>query len=198
MLETVTQQIANTHWVEWLGTATGVIGVALSIKERIAAWPLFIVCYSCYVYLSIDAALYAALLMNSVFILISIYGWTHWAKQAEQGDAPRIRHIERHLRNRVLLFIPFGAILFGSALHFLTPDAYFPYFDALAMSSAFTAQWMLSKKYIENWLCWIIADIIYVVLWSSQGYWLSAGLFTAFIVLATRGWFEWRTRLRRP
>ena len=90
---------------------------------------------------------------------------------------------------------PGGAVSFGWALQTYTA-AYMPYLDAFAMSCAFTAQWMLSRKYIENWLCWIIADMIYIYLWGTQGYYVSVGLFSIFILLATKGWFEWKRSIR--
>ena len=74
-MQTIIDQLLATSWIEWLGTITGVVGVYLSIKEKVVAWLLFIVCYSAYVYLSWQAELYAALKMHVVFIVISIYGW---------------------------------------------------------------------------------------------------------------------------
>ena len=73
-MQTLIDQVLATSWIEWLGTLTGILGVYLSIKEKIAAWPLFILCYTAYVTLSWEAGLLAALLMNLVFIALSIYG----------------------------------------------------------------------------------------------------------------------------
>jgi nicotinamide mononucleotide transporter len=71
-----------------------------------------------------------------------------------------------------------------------------PYLDAFATSCAFVAQWMLSRKYLENWICWIIADCIFVGLWAAQGYYVSAVLFLLFIMLAIKGWLEWKSTIR--
>lgn len=196
-MQTIIDQLLATSWIEWLGTITGVVGVYLSIKEKVVAWLLFIICYSAYVYLSWEAGLYAALKMNTVFIVISIYGWLSWSKSTNAtGSARDIAHTPSSQLLIAGCFILLGALGFGWGLSSYT-EAYMPYLDAFAMSCAFTAQWMLSRKYIENWLCWIVADIIYVGLWGAQGYYVSVGLFIIFIVLAIKGWFEWKGLLRQ-
>lgn len=195
MLDTIWSQLLATSWLEWVGTVTGAVGVYLSIKEKVVAWLLFIICYTAYVYLSYEAGLYAALLMNSVFILISIYGWLSWSKATQVVDTARkVAHVPKKNLAAVISFVVVGALGFGWALSTYT-QAYMPYLDAFAMSCAFTAQWMLSRKYIENWICWLIADIIYVYLWGAQGYYVSVGLFSIFIVLAFKGWFEWKAQI---
>jgi|ETNmetMinimDraft_22_1059887.scaffolds.fasta_scaffold109426_2 nicotinamide mononucleotide transporter len=196
MFESVWQQLSATSWIEWLGTLTGITGVYLSIKEKVVAWLLFIVCYAAYVILSYQAELYAAVQMNAVFIIISIYGWLSWSKSTLHSEtAVVIARTPKAGRVTALIFIGIGTSGFGWALDTFTL-AFMPYLDALAMTCAFTAQWMLSRKYVENWLCWIVADLIYVGLWSAQGYLVSAGLFTLFIGLATRGWWEWQRQLK--
>ena len=196
-MQTIIDQIIATSWIELLGTITGVIGVYLSIKEKVAAWLLFIICYLAYVYLSLEAGLYAALMMNAVFIAISIYGWRSWSRASKtDGVARAITHAPKSHWAIAACFILCGAGGFGWALSNYT-QAYMPYLDAFAMCCAFTAQWMLSRKYIENWLCWVVADIIYVGLWGAQGYYVSVGLFGIFIFLAIKGWFEWKGLIRQ-
>ncbi|MGC6425070.1 MAG: nicotinamide riboside transporter PnuC [Lentimonas sp.] len=196
MLDTIWSQIVATSWIEWLGTITGVVGVYVSIKEKSIAWLLFISCYAAYIYLSLQADLFAALIMNAMFIVISIYGWLTWTgKIAKDKPERSIQHVPKNKLAAAAGFIIFGAAGLGWLLDTKT-EAFLPYLDAFATCCAFTAQWMLSQKYIENWLCWIIADIIYVGLWGAQGYYVSVGLFTIFIVLAIKGWFEWRQSIR--
>ena len=195
MLENAWQQVATTSWIEWLGTITGIIGVYYSIKEKIVAWALFLVCYAVYIYLSYQAELYAAIAMNAAFIVISVYGWLNWSSALTTSKASiNISKTPKNGRIAALAFILFGTIGFGGALHYCT-SAYMPYLDAFAMCNAFTAQWMLSRKYVENWIFWILADVIYLGLWWAQGYLVSAILFTIFISLATRGWLEWRRQM---
>lgn len=190
------EQLKGVSPVEWIGMATGVTGVYLSIKEKLGAWPFFILCYLSYVYLSWDANLYAALLLNVVFIFISVYGWSNWLRASQkEGYVIHIQHTPKAHLLRALGFVAAFTLILGWILTRYS-DAYLPYLDAFATSCAFTAQWMLSRKYIENWLCWILADCIYIYLWSAQGFYVSAVLFMMFILLAIKGWIEWKRIIR--
>ncbi|MGB1127335.1 MAG: nicotinamide riboside transporter PnuC [Opitutales bacterium] len=193
MLDPFIEQIAATDWVEWLGMATGIVGVWLSIKEKLAAWLLFIVCYSSYAYIGYSFKLHAFMGMNVVFIGISIYGWMRWSskKSGEEHELPLARTNPKHWPY-VGLFLTFGTLGVGWLLSSLD-HAQWPYLDALATSCAFTAQWMLSRKQIETWLFWIVTDIIYLGIFASGQSWPSVILFAVFIILAIKGWNKWRT-----
>jgi nicotinamide mononucleotide transporter len=196
MISEIWDQLKWVSPVEWIGMVTGITGVYLSIKEKLWAWPFFILCYLSYVYLSWDANLYAALLLNIVFIFISIYGWSNWIKSSQREDSViHIQHTPKAHFLRVLGLVATFTFIIGWVLTQYT-NAYLPYLDAFATSCAFTAQWMLSRKYIENWLCWILADCVYVYLWSAQGFYVSAALFIMFILLAIKGWFEWKRTIK--
>lgn len=191
MLQEIRSQLTAVSPAEWLGMLTGVSGVYLSIKEKLWAWPLFILCYATYVYLSWQAALLATLLLNTVFIFISIYGWSNWLKASQSNDPKvRIQHTPPRLLIQCGMIIVCFSLFLGGLLDRYS-EAFLPYLDAFATSCAFVAQWMLSRKYIENWIFWIAADCIFVGLWFTQGYYVSAALFIMFIVLAIKGWQTW-------
>jgi nicotinamide mononucleotide transporter len=67
--------------------------------------------------------------------------------------------------------------------------------DAFATCCGFIAQWMLSRKHVETWLIWIVTDTIYIGLLGVQSSWSSVVLFSIFIVLAIKGWKDWRQQL---
>lgn len=197
MFEEIAKQVAATTWVEWLGTITGIFGVWLSIKEKIGAWPLFITCYGSYIVLSWQAALHGALVMNAVFVALSVYGWLSWSKKA--GAVATAVRVSRTPPRK--LFIALGIWAVGTAVlgYFLAnqTNAYRPYLDAFASCGGFVAQWMLSRKYIETWICWTVSDLVFISLWLNQGYWLTVLLYLVFIGMAIRGWIEWISLIKR-
>ncbi|CAI8340382.1 MAG: Nicotinamide riboside transporter PnuC [Opitutia bacterium UBA7350] len=196
MIEYIWSHIASVSIAELLGMISGVTGVYLSIKEKVLAWPFFIICYFSYVYLSWQASYYSNLLLNIVFIFISIYGWINWSKTSiDSTPKVSIGSIPPQLLVRCILFILFFSILLGRLADQYS-QAYLPYLDALATSCAFVAQWMLSRKYLQNWIFWILADCILTYLWVKQGYYVSTALFLIFIVLAFRGLREWSSTIR--
>lgn len=174
---------------------TGIVGVWLSIKEKISAWPLFIICYGSYVYISYLFGLHAFLGMNIVFIGICLYGWMKWARLPDDpsGDLPVSRTRRAHWPWVAILLVA-GTAAIGWLLDW-RGEAKLPYLDAFATCCGFTAQWMLSRKHIETWIFWVATDLIYLTLFAAGGSWPSVILFTTFIVLAVKGWREWSRQL---
>lgn len=179
---------------------TGIAGVWLSIKEKILAWPLFIFCYAAYVYISFRGSYYAFGGMNILFVGVAAYGWYKWAgneDDTKSGNAVVVSHLSKNHRWMVALFICVCTGGLGTILA-STEGARLPYYDAFATACALSAQWMLGRKHIENWLFWIVADIIYLGFFLTDRVWPSVILFTVFIGLAINGWLEWRAILRQP
>lgn len=202
-MEAFIAQIQQTSLVEWLGTATGLIGVTLGIKEKVLAWPFFILCYGLYAYLSYGASLYAAMTLNACFIPFSVYGWWKWGmasrgknKSRSSGESLAITKLTSRQRIAVGGIGLFATIGIGTVLSRHTEGA-FPFLDAFATSLSILAQWMLGRKYIENWIAWFIADMAFIVLWGIQGYWVAVGMFTVFTVLALLGFFSWIKELSK-
>ena len=193
MLETLWQQLAATGWVQWLGMGTGITGIWLSIRERAAAWPFFLLCYTAYVYLSFRAGYFAFTGMNVVFIAISIYGWIAWTRAGRRTEAAPLRIGRLPPRGWVLVLaaLALASLGIGRVLQ-VTGEASLPYVDAFAACSGFAAQFLLSRKYIENWFFWIVSDYLYLILMGGTGDLPSAILFGTFILLAFKGWLEWR------
>ncbi|MFU8848237.1 MAG: nicotinamide riboside transporter PnuC [Opitutales bacterium] len=191
MIDILQTQLANTSWVEWLGMAAGITGVWLSIKEKIAAWPLFIACYCCYVYISYQHGLYALMGMNIVFIAISLYGFWKWSRNpgGQRVELPITRTKKAHWP-LVGLFLLIGTVGIGWWLG-RSGEANIPYLDAFATCCGFVAQWMLGRKHIETWIFWILSDIVYLSLFAQAQSWPSVLLFFVFIILAIKGWKEW-------
>ncbi|MEM9160349.1 MAG: nicotinamide riboside transporter PnuC [Verrucomicrobiota bacterium] len=182
--------------VEWLGTATGLTGVYLSIREKTLAWPFFILCYGLYAYLSFSASFYAAMFLNICFIPISVYGWYQWTRVSKEGSSERvsISWMRRSQLIYVLCIAVLGTFSIGLFLS-LYAGGRMPYLDSFATTLSFLAQWALGRKFIENWISWLIADIAFIVLWGIQGYWLSVVMFIVFTAMAALGFASWKKEL---
>jgi nicotinamide mononucleotide transporter len=89
-----------------------------------------------------------------------------------------------------------GAAILGGWLAFRT-DAALPWVDATTTSFSLVAQFMQTRKWIENWLVWIVVDLVYVAMYVSQGLVLTSVLSAIYLGLAVIGWREWRRSLAR-
>jgi nicotinamide mononucleotide transporter len=190
-------QMRDISLIDWFAMLAGIIGVYLSIKEKALAWFFYILCYIAYVYISFRGSYYAFGGMNITFIAIAGYGWYKWTRSPESNEASEVQvsHLPSKQYGLIALCITIGTAGIGYLLA-STGEARLPYFDAFATSCAFAAQWMLSRKHIENWVFWILSDLVYLVFFFNDRIWPSVILFAVFIVLAVKGWIEWQPKIK--
>lgn len=192
MLDNLFSQLKAISVIDWFAMGAGIIGVWLSIKEKILAWPLFVACYASYIYISFRSGYYAFGGMNIAFVGIAGYGWYKWTRaHSPTEESLSVSHLPQKYRILVALLLIIGTIGIGYLLS-TTGEARLPYFDAFATSCAFIAQWMLSRKYIESWFFWIASDLIYLSFFWADRIWPSVILFSVFIILAVKGLRDWR------
>ena len=67
-----------------------------------------------------------------------------------------------------------------------------PWWDAFPTAASVLGQWLLGRKYLENWLAWIVVNVVSVGLFAYKGLWLTVILYTIFIVMSVFGWRAWR------
>ena len=200
MIDSLFTQLATIELIDWVAMFAGILGVLLSIKERPSAWPLFILCYSVYIYISLRSRYYAFAGMNVGFVVIAIYGWYNWSGAISQDTgkkkpSPEISSLPQKLWLFVFLFLSISTVAIGLML-LKVGAARFPFWDAFAVSNALIAQWMLSQKHIENWIFWILSDLVYITLFLNDKLWPSVILFGAFIILACKGWHDWQKSIK--
>ena len=187
--------VLGTDPLEQAAALFGVIGVWLSVKEKVWAWPAGIVNVSLYAIVFWRARLYADTGLQVVYLALSLYGWYEWL----YGGANRspLRVTRTPPREAVLLAM--GAVLLavvmGTALARGT-DASLPWLDSSLTAASLAAQWLLTRKRLENWIVWIVADVVYVGMFLYKGLRLTAVLYAVFLVLAVLGLREWRRSLR--
>ena len=181
--------------LEVIAVVFGVVSVWLSTREHIVAWPTALVNTSLYAMIFWRAGIYANAGLQVIYFGLSVYGWYAW-KLGGQGHTPLL--VSRAHRNHWLLFAPLAVaatVVLAVTLGRYT-DAALPWLDSATTSASLVAQWMLTRKILENWVIWIVADVVYIGMYLSQGLVLTAGLYAAFLVLATMGFFSWRASLR--
>jgi nicotinamide mononucleotide transporter len=182
-------------WIEYAAVITGIVTVWLSTRQRIAAWPVALANSALYFIVFQRDGLYANMGLQVVYFGLSCYGWYEW----KFGGAGRTElPVTRTPARLVPLLLGLG-ILGTVALGFLLADPSKPvvtWIDAGTTSTSLVAQWMLTRKLLENWLIWVALDVIYVGLFLSTGLWPTAGLYAVFFVLAAMGYVEWKRTLR--
>lgn len=177
--------------VEIVAVAFGLLAVWLQTRENVANWPAAIVNVGLFFYIFWDAKLYADAVLQLVYLAFSVYGWWAWLYGGEQKSALTISRAPRRLW---VIGIP-AVLVFGVGLGSLLDrytDSPVPYLDSLLTSASLLAQWMITRKILENWIVWIVADIVYVPMFIARGLPFTAGQYLVFLVLALIGYAQWK------
>jgi len=172
--------------------------VVCNIRELHWGWPLSIASSLLYGWLFAVNRLYGEAALQGLFVGISAWGWWQWLR-GRGSDAVRVLRIRAMAAGgvlRVLAFWGVGALALGMALARWT-DSDVPFLDALPTAGSVLGQWMLARKYLENWWVWIAVNTLSVLLFGWKGLWLTALLYAALAVMAVAGLRGWKARLAR-
>ena len=187
------KSIYNEHFymlMESVIVITGLIYVILIARNNLLGWLFGIISSFLSIFLFIFyAKLYSEAILYSFYVVAGFYGWYYWSKQKETKEVyqlPIIKHI---------IIIASGLIL--SCLLYLLmtnlfSDAARPFIDALTTIFSFIATYMATRKWIGNWIYWVVIDIISVWLYFSRGLELYALLMLIYSVIAIFGYLQWK------
>ena len=179
------------NWLEIVAVAFGLVSVWLTTRENIWSWPTAIVNVAIFFVLFWQAKLYADSVLQLFYLSLSMYGWWAWL----YGSAARSKlKVTRATRRAWMVTLPmmlsFGVGL-GAVLARYT-DSPVPYLDAMLTSASLLAQWMMTRKLLENWIVWIVADIVYLPTFISRGLPYTALQYGVFLMLAILGYASWK------
>jgi len=188
-----------TNWiaeniVEIFGAVTGIAYVILEIKRNILLWPLGIITSAVYIYVFGRNGFYANMGLQGYYLVISVYGWYMWRRQ-QAGDEGGPRTDVRRIDSATAVGCTLVAVILWAGLWFLldrATDSPVPLWDGLIASLSVVATWMLTRKYIEQWYVWIIANAIAVAVYLASGLYPTAVLFLVYFVMAIIGVRAWR------
>ena len=181
-------------WLELLACGLSIAMVLCNQRQWIAGWPLSIVASLLYGLLFWRGKLYGQAGLQGFFIALSAWGWWQWWRGA-QTHTLKVQRLSRQGWALSLAAIAAGWLPLGLLLHRVT-DAPLPYWDALPTAASIVTTVLVARKFVENWLFWIVINAFSVLLFWHQGFWLTVILYAAFIPLAWQGWRRWSAELR--
>ena len=188
----VSLAVAN-RW-EVLAVVFGIVSVYLSSREHIWSWPTALVNVGLYFVVFYEAKLYADMGLQVVYFGLSLYGWYEWLYGGANRTELHVSRTTRPLGVRLLVIGVVCAAVLGTLLARFT-DAALPYVDSATTSTSLVAQWMMTRKILENWAVWMAVDVVYVGMFIYKHLYLTAGLYTVFFVLAVMGYVQWKRSL---
>lgn len=169
---------------------TGVATVWLAARQHIWNWPIGIVNVALYAVLFFQVKLYADAGLQVVYLVLAVYGWWAWLHGGARGGPLRVRRVSAGLFMTVAGIGALFATVLGVSLARYT-DADVPLLDSALTGASLVAQFLMTRKYLESWPVWVVADIVYVGLFVSRELYLTAVLYAIFTGLALYAWREW-------
>ena len=179
-------------WLEIVAFVLAVWMVVCNMQVRPLAWPLAIVSSLLYFLLFWNSRLYGDASLQIVFVLVSFWGWWQWLRGHDaQGQVLRVRRLSPRGRLGALLAVALAYPMLGLFLRRYT-DTDVPFWDAFPTAGSLVGQWLLGRKYLENWPTWVAVNVVGVALFAYKGLWLTVLLYALFTVMAVIGWRAWR------
>lgn len=167
---------------------TGALGVWLTIKQSIWCWPFALMSVVTSIIEFYYVRLYGDMALQVFYFFAGIYGWLYWNKKKD--EAFEIRHLDAQLIPLLMIITILQAVLYYYLLVYFKGDR--PLLDAILTASSLTTTFMMTKKWVENWIIWVVIDASYIVLYGLKDMWLFAVLNLIFTVIAFYGWLKWR------
>ena len=146
------------NWTEAVAVVFGAAAVALTIRQSLWCWPLGLVQVALYVYVFYQARLYSDMVLHVIYVVLQVYGWYRW-RRGERGSALPVSYLSLTERAGWAMAIALAASVWGEAMLRYT-DAAAPRADAFIAAASLAAQYLLAIKKLENWIVWIVVDVV--------------------------------------
>jgi nicotinamide mononucleotide transporter len=187
--------MAGMSVLEMIAVAAALVMVVFQIRQSAWLYPFGLISSAIYTWLFYQWGLTATAMLQLLFIALLVYGWVYWLRGTAGGDAPAIRRLTVGGWMVAVLSAAGLTVAWASLLIRIGQASPLVWFDALLAASSVLGQWLLARKYVDNWVVWIGVNLGYTALLLYQQTYLTSGLYAVFFVLAVWGYIAW---LRMP
>ncbi|WPY98957.1 nicotinamide riboside transporter PnuC [Christiangramia sp. OXR-203] len=183
--------------LEIIAVIFGFLSVWYSKQNNILVYPTGIISTMIFVYLLWQWELLGDMMINAYYFSMSIYGWYVWTRKVDDEHFTPITSTTR--KEKILSVVIFtGTLLFVFGIYewFDKWNNWTAYIDTVTTAIFFVGMWLMARKKIENWIYWIIGDIISVPLYFYKGLTLTSLQYLLFTIIAIYGYLAWKKNLR--
>ena len=179
--------------IEILGVVVGLVYLWLEYRASIHLWIAGIIMPAIYLFVYYDAGLYADFGINVYYLLAAVYGWWVWKyghPKDSRSELPITSMPRRKWAKAALMYGVAQLVIAWILVRFT--DSNVPWCDAFTTALSIVAMWMLARKYLEQWLVWIVVDVVSVALYLYKDLFFTAGLYMLYAVIAVFGYWNWK------
>ena len=179
--------------LEITGVVFGLLSVWLAKKNHIGVFPTGMISTSIFVYLLLKWGLVGDMLINAYYFGMSVYGWVIWSRVNDQQQTTLITRINQlEWKYLFLLFVGSLGFVYGVYQWFGLWNSSTAMIDTLTTAIFFSGMWLMARRKIENWIFWIVGDIISVPLYLIKGFSFTSLQYLIFTFIAIYGYLEWK------
>lgn len=198
-------------FLEVTATFLGILSVFFSIKRNIFVYPTGIISTAIYVYILFHFGLLGDMLINVYYCIMSIYGWILWKSNSKEHIIQAFKAKKKDWLISCILFLL--SFIIVSGIYYFKPyiDNHFSmdniilgwqhldwgnWLDIFTTSLFLIGMWFMAKQKIENWIFWIIGDIICIPMMIHKGLGITALQYTIFTIMAISGYKQWKKAMK--
>lgn len=176
----------------------GFLSVWFSKQNKIWVFPSGMISTAIFVYLLVKWELLGDMMINAYYFVMSIYGWYIWTRKV---DDTYVTPISRTTKNekKISVFVFIVTLLFVYTVYnaFDKWTSWVAYVDTVTTAIFFVGMWLMARRKLENWILWIIGDIISAPLYFYKGFTFTSFQYLVFTIIAIFGYFAWKKNLNK-
>lgn len=185
--------------LEVIGVVFGFLSVWFSKQDNILVYPTGIISTSVFVYILAVYGLLGDMMINAYYFAMSIFGWYVWTRKVDATHfTPITSTTKKERQYSVFIFIGTLIFVYGVYEFFDKWSSWTAYVDTFTTAIFFVGMWLMAKKKVENWIYWIIGDLISVPLYLYKGLVLTSFQYLLFTIIAIYGYKAWKKNLNKP
>ncbi|SKC30901.1 Nicotinamide riboside transporter PnuC [Photobacterium piscicola] len=197
-------------WIEAIGTVFGLLCIWFASKEKTINFFFGLINVTLFCIIFFQIQLYGLLLLQVFFFVANIYGWFAWTRPTSEGDNLEVRWLSKP---KLVMTVTLSAIAIGLLTVYINPVFFalanfavdilnvfganlaaptlqpgaFPFWDATMTVLSIVAQILMTRKYVENWIVWVVINIISVGLYAVQGVYAMSIQYAILLFVAANG-----------
>ena len=180
-------------YLELIAVFFGLWSVWCAKKDNIWVFPTGLISTFIYAYLLWKWSLLGDSMINVYYFVMSIYGWYHWTrKKGDVDEFPISGMTKKEHFMAIAIFMLTLVFVILVYLYFDKFKSWYSYVDTFLTAIFFVGMWLMAKRKIENWIFWIVGDLLSIPLYFAKGYTFTSFQYVVFTIIAVYGYLEWK------
>ena len=183
------------NYIEIIAALLGIAGVWLTTRQNIWCWPIGLANVMLSMIVFFTAKLYYDFVLQIFYFVLTFYGWFQWLSRGKNSKSLRVTNLKSVSLLLSAFIIIVSVAVFGKLATMYT-DASLPYWDAFTTSGGIIATFWMARKKIENWIAWVVIDIVCTFIYIYKELYAFSALYFIFAILAVVGYLRWKKDLQ--